>query len=160
MLDFLHYYGEILDYQQFGIMCAKPGQPTDSSNFYHLIPEIVYRSTQVPCIDDPLNPQNNVGKSTFQFCDIQKIFKVGYQAAFLGCFCDCHYQDHKKDDTKTENMSLSSQPFVNTQNGRNHPVYKPATGEKISDIIYQDENNQKQQMSVENLYLNERIPAS
>ena len=66
LLDFLHYYGEILQYHDYGIMCRKPNDLTESNNFYSLIPEItMYQANKVPCIDDPLNPQNNVGKSTF-----------------------------------------------------------------------------------------------
>ena len=72
LLDFLHHYGEV--HCNAAIMCRRPGENSDSSisNFYTRVPEISqgFMTTDVPCIDDPLNPQNNVGKSTFHFKDI------------------------------------------------------------------------------------------
>ena len=51
-------------------------------------------------IDDPLNPSNNVGKSSFKFYEIKVIlillifkqmaFDYSQRVFFLGCFCDCH----------------------------------------------------------------------
>jgi len=46
-------------------MCRRPSDRSESNNFYPRIPESMYQASTVPCIDDPLNPQNNVGKSTF-----------------------------------------------------------------------------------------------
>jgi len=40
LLDFLHYYGEILQYNEYGIMCRKPGDLSESNNFYALIPDM------------------------------------------------------------------------------------------------------------------------
>lgn len=94
LLDFLHYYGEVLQFMEYSVMCRSPGDINEPKNFYPRIPDtMLFTQTQVPCIDDPLNPQNNVAKSSFHFHDIQKIFKVGYQCAFLGCFCDCHFNN-------------------------------------------------------------------
>jgi len=56
LLDFLHYYGEILQYSEYGIMCRRPLDRDDSNNFYPRIPESMYQASTVPCIDDPLNP--------------------------------------------------------------------------------------------------------
>ena len=119
----------------------------------------------MPFINDPLNPQNNVGKSSFQFHDIQKIFKVGYQSAFLGCFCNCHFfknqtspaccqpanpsSDDPPSPTQKSTMSLRSLPFMGNQNMTN-PM---AQGQ----IMYIDENNQTQHMNVESLFVQERI---
>lgn len=65
LLDFLHYYGDVLNFVEYGIMCRKPYDRTEGgSNFYPKIPDGIYQSP-VPCIDDPLSPANNVGKSTF-----------------------------------------------------------------------------------------------
>jgi len=69
LLDFLHYYGEI--HHGSAIMCRKPGDMTECSNFYTRPVENLYMPTEsLCCIDDPLNPQNNVGKSTYQFSEI------------------------------------------------------------------------------------------
>jgi DNA polymerase sigma len=98
LLDFLHHYGEVLKFTEQGIMCRRPGDLSETKNFYPIIPpqDLMYpHQSSVPFIDDPLNPNNNVGKSTFQFLDIQTIFKVGYKSAFMGCFCDCHFSSHR-----------------------------------------------------------------
>jgi hypothetical protein len=55
-------------------------------------------------------------------------------------------------------MSLRSQPFVHGQ--RFHPVFNPAQGEQVPDIIYQDDQGHQCAARVEDLYENERIPAS
>lgn len=71
LLDFLHYYGDVLNFVEYGIMCRKPSDKTEAgSNFYPRIPDGIYSQGVVPCIDDPLSHNNNVGKSTFQFSDI------------------------------------------------------------------------------------------
>lgn len=41
-------------------------------------------------IEDPLNPHNNVGKSSFKFFEIKYALQYAYSVAFIGCFCDCH----------------------------------------------------------------------
>ena len=56
LLDFLHYYGEVLQFHEYNIMCRRPDDHTESNNFYPRIPENIYQATSVPCIDDPLNP--------------------------------------------------------------------------------------------------------
>jgi non-canonical poly(A) RNA polymerase PAPD5/7 len=65
LLDFLHYYGEVLVYHEYGIMCRRPLDRVEAANFYPRLAENLYGPSTVPCIDDPLSPQNNVGKSTF-----------------------------------------------------------------------------------------------
>lgn len=125
LLDFLHHYGEV--HHGAAIMCRKPGDNSESNNFYTRAPEINqgFMTTECPCIDDPLNPQNNVGKSSFHFKEIQKIFKVGYQSAFLGCFCDCHFsrQGH-----------FCQEHVVQEASNPCHPVYTPSSGESIPQI--------------------------
>ena len=39
LLDFLHYYGEILQYHDYGIVCRKPGDLNEMNNFYNLMPD-------------------------------------------------------------------------------------------------------------------------
>lgn len=57
-------------FNDYGICCRKPGDMTESQNFYNIMPDQMqqmnmYQVNKVPFIDDPLNPHNNVGKSTF-----------------------------------------------------------------------------------------------
>ena len=137
-------------------MCSKPGyQNEGQNNFYNLnlggLPEFIngFNNTKSPHIDDPLNPQNNVGKSSYLFEDIQKIFKVGYQSAFLGCFCDCHNQpkiSKGQPESQDKNIYLKSQQFNSDQH---FPVFQLGAGEQVATIVYQDEYGQRQVCSVD-----------
>lgn len=144
LLDFLHYYGEI--HHGNAIMCRKPGDVADCPNFYtRPLGLDVYMATESPCcIDDPLNPQNNVGKSTYQFSEIQKIFKVGYQSAFLGCFCDCHFLRHNQGQQNGLEVgdATTGIPLAPGQSQMYHPVFITAQGEQIPKVCYQDESGQ------------------
>jgi non-canonical poly(A) RNA polymerase PAPD5/7 len=43
LLDFLHYYGEVLDFQTYGIFCRKPLDRTEGvANFYPRLTEALY----------------------------------------------------------------------------------------------------------------------
>lgn len=42
-------------------------------------------------IVDPLNKQNNVAKSTFQFISIKMAFLIAYMVTKEDCECGCHY---------------------------------------------------------------------
>jgi hypothetical protein len=43
LLDFLHYYGEILDYLTYGIFCRKPNDRGEQTpNFYPRLSENLY----------------------------------------------------------------------------------------------------------------------
>jgi hypothetical protein len=57
-------------------------------------------------IEDPINTQNNVGKSAFQFDKIKEIFKISYNLAFIGCFCACH-------ETAVAHSCLNAQGSLN-----------------------------------------------
>ena len=51
-------------------------------------------------IDDPLNPHNNVAKSSFKFEDIKISFNFTYNMSFIGCYCDCHNDKMHLEDVK------------------------------------------------------------
>jgi len=63
-MDFLYYY-VIFDEKNTGIYTCSPGKKPEKSNQYQLI-QVLYNMSVVQ-IDDPLNPHNNVGKSSFNF---------------------------------------------------------------------------------------------
>ena len=42
-------------------------------------------------IVDPLNSNNNVGKSTFQYMKIKMMFLIALQSLKEDCCCECHY---------------------------------------------------------------------
>lgn len=89
LLEFLKYYAE-LDVKKFAIACSTPGNPNSRLNTYPAMEvENAFNSlfnTQI-FIDDPLNMNNNVGKSAFRYQHIRSIFNMTYNTAFLGCSC-------------------------------------------------------------------------
>lgn len=106
----------------------------------------------MPNIDDPLSAANNVGKSTYQFADIQKIFKVGYTSAFMGCFCDCHFdRGVYTDPHKTTNKIVQISSL--------HPVFQVEGGEPAV-IQFLDENNEQQTAPISSLYFHEKVVPS
>ena len=58
-------------------------------------------------IIDPLNPDNNVGKNTRQFKNIQLAFIIAAIAAKEECECGCHYEtEYLNDHMKMEHCIL------------------------------------------------------
>ncbi len=48
-------------------------------------------ANESPTILDPLKNDSNVTKSTYQFREIQEIFKIAHQSASVGCYCNSHF---------------------------------------------------------------------
>ena len=40
---------------------------------------------------DPLNSNNNVGKSSFQYMNTKMMFLIALQSLKEDCCCECHY---------------------------------------------------------------------
>lgn len=91
LLEFLKYYAE-LDVKKFAIACSTPGAPNSRLNTYPMIDfdqnvslfvtltlQLQFNhlfNTQI-YIDDPLNQNNNVGKSAFRYQHIRVSFAIG-----------------------------------------------------------------------------------
>lgn len=65
LLDFLSFYGHF-DAEATGIYTFLPNKKPDRHNHYSLLQNFIFQNNSVQ-IDDPLNYNNNVGKSSFNF---------------------------------------------------------------------------------------------
>ena len=86
----LGHYGIFFDYTNYVIITYPVNDKSDSNekdNTYQFIP-----NTHELIIVDPLNKQNNVAKSTFQFMNIKMGFLIAFMVAKEDCECGCHYE--------------------------------------------------------------------
>ena len=89
-LNVLGHYGIFFDYNNYVIITYpvnEKGDGGDKDNTYQFIP-----NTHELIIVDPLNKQNNVAKSTFQFMNIKMGFLIAFMVAKEDCECGCHYE--------------------------------------------------------------------
>lgn len=54
---------------------------------------IRFQQVQELVIVDPLNRNNNVGKSSFNYVQIKMAFLIGFVVSHEECECCCHYND-------------------------------------------------------------------
>ncbi|MCQ2819826.1 MAG: nucleotidyltransferase domain-containing protein [archaeon] len=92
-LNFLGHYGIYFDYQKYIIMTYPPDR--NAAGLFNLPgTDALFQlgpSTHDLIIVDPLNSQNNVARSTFQFMNIKMAFMISYMVAKEDCECGCHY---------------------------------------------------------------------
>ena len=89
-LNVLGHYGIFFDYNNYVIITYPVNAKNDNidkDNTYQFIP-----NTHELIIVDPLNKQNNVAKSTFQFMNIKMGFLIAFMVAKEDCECGCHYE--------------------------------------------------------------------
>ena len=94
-LNVLGHYGIFFDYNNYVIITYpvdEKADMNDKENTYQFIP-----NTHELIIVDPLNNQNNVAKSTFQFMNIKMGFLIAFMVAKEDCECGCHYEFLKND---------------------------------------------------------------
>ncbi len=72
LIDFLYSYSHF-ESETFGISAYLPGKKPEKPNHYSLIQFLMLQSHTIQ-IDDPLNPHNNVGKSSFRFDEIKVLY--------------------------------------------------------------------------------------
>ena len=104
-LNVLGHYGIFFDFNKF-IIITYPVYPikdeqNDKDYGYHL-----GSNSHELIIIDPLNKQNNVAKSTFQFMNIKMAFMIAYMVAKEDCECGCHYSIIKNKHLSTEHCIL------------------------------------------------------
>ena len=104
-LNVLGHYGIFFDYNKF-IIITYPVYPikdeqNDKDYGYHL-----GSNSHELIIIDPLNKQNNVAKSTFQYMNIKMAFMIAYMVAKEDCECGCHYSIIKNKHLSTEHCIL------------------------------------------------------
>ena len=94
-LNVLGHHGIFFDYNNYVIIIYivnEKGDGGDKENTYQFIP-----NTHKLIIVDPLNKQNNVAKSTFQFMNIKMGFLIAFMVAKEDCECGCDYEYLKND---------------------------------------------------------------
>ena len=103
-LNVLGHYGIFFDYNNYVIITYPVNDNNDNSdrdNSYSFVP-----NSHELIIVDPLNKQNNVAKSTFQFMNIKMGFLIAFMVAMEDCECGCHYGCMQNHLDKTEHCIL------------------------------------------------------
>ena len=87
--EFLLHYGIKFDFNKYVILTYKINETNTSTN-----EKDVYNAGQNAkefMIVDPLNDNNNVAKSTFQFMNIKMALLIAFMVIKEDCDCGCHY---------------------------------------------------------------------
>ena len=103
-LNVLGHYGIFFDYNNYVIITYLVDESNDTSdrdNSFSFVP-----NSHELIIVDPLNKQNNVAKSTFQFMNIKMGFLIAFMVAKEDCECGCHYGYMKNKLEKTDHCIL------------------------------------------------------
>lgn len=108
-IKFLGHYGITFDFSKYIIATFPPNDTLaklfntpNQDTFYQLSPTM-----HELIILDPLNSQNNVARSSFQFMNIKMAFMIAYMVAKEDCECGCHYYDINKNKvTETDHFIL------------------------------------------------------
>ena len=103
-LNVLGHYGIFFDYNNYVIityLVDDSNDTNDRDNSYSFVP-----NSHELIIVDPLNKQNNVAKSTFQFMNIKMGFLIAFMVAKEDCECGCHYGCIQNKLEKTDHCIL------------------------------------------------------
>jgi len=103
-LNVLGHYGIFFDYNNYVIITYLVDDTNDTSdrdNSFSFVP-----NSHELIIVDPLNKQNNVAKSTFQFMNIKMGFLIAFMVAKEDCECGCHYGCMQNKLDKTDHCIL------------------------------------------------------
>ena len=109
--EFLFFYGGRMDTNYIDINNINNSMKINKNPFIYIL--------------DPLNNENNVGKTSFKYMEIKFIFLIALQILNEPCFCQCHY--NKKDNTKDkEEHNLLNKIFFGIKRGKfnNFPLNK------------------------------------
>lgn len=88
-INVLGHYGIAFDFTKYVIITYPINNDlveNDKDNFYSF-----GQNMHELIIVDPLNRQNNVAKSTFQYMNIKMAFMIAFMVAKEDCECGCHY---------------------------------------------------------------------
>jgi non-canonical poly(A) RNA polymerase PAPD5/7 len=103
-LNVLGHYGIFFDYNNYVIityLLDESNESSDRDNSFSFGP-----NSHELIIVDPLNKQNNVAKSTFQYMNIKMGFLIAFMVAKEDCECGCHYGCMQNKLDKTEHCIL------------------------------------------------------
>ena len=104
-LNVLGHYGIFFDFNKF-IIITYPVYPIKDDNNEKETSFPFINNSHELIIIDPLNKQNNVAKSTFQFMNIKMAFMIAYMVAKEDCECGCHYGIIQNKHFSTEHCIL------------------------------------------------------
>ena len=101
--EFLFFYGGRMDTNYIDINNINNSMKINKNPFIYIL--------------DPLNNENNVGKTSFKYMEVKFIFLIALQILNEPCFCQCHY--NKKDNTKDkEEHNLLNKIFFGIKRGK------------------------------------------
>ena len=109
--EFLFFYGGRMDTNYIDINNINNSMKINKNPFIYIL--------------DPLNNENNVGKTSFKYMEVKFIFLIALQILNEPCFCQCHY--NKKNNTKVkEEHNLLNKIFFGIKRGKfnNFPLNK------------------------------------
>ena len=109
--EFLFFYGGRMDTNYIDINNINNSMKINKNPFIYIL--------------DPLNNENNVGKTSFKYMEVKFILLIALQILNEPCFCQCHY--NKKDNTKDkEEHNLLNKIFFGIKRGKfnNFPLNK------------------------------------
>ena len=109
--EFLFFYGGRMDTNYIDINNINNSMKINKNPFIYIL--------------DPLNNENNVGKTSFKYMEVKFIFLIALQILNEPCFCQCHY--NKKNNTKDkEEHNLLNKIFFGIKRGKfnNFPLNK------------------------------------
>lgn len=87
-VKFLEHFGLCFDFSKYVIL-TYPINDTNSNNAFEQ--DINFGNTHELIIVDPLNKQNNVAKTSYQFNNIKMAFMIAFMVTKEDCECGCHY---------------------------------------------------------------------
>jgi non-canonical poly(A) RNA polymerase PAPD5/7 len=104
-INVLGYYGIIFKFNKYIIITYPVNNDNINGNDKDLSYSLGNNSHELIIID-PLNKQNNVAKSTFQYMNIKMAFMIAYMVAKEDCECGCHYEGIQNKLSETEHCIL------------------------------------------------------
>ena len=104
-INVLGYYGIIFKFNKYIIITYPVNNDNINGNDKDLSYSLGNNSHELIIID-PLNKQNNVAKSTFQYMNIKMAFMIAYMVAKEDCECGCHYEGIQNKIFETEHCIL------------------------------------------------------
>ena len=104
-INVLGYYGIVFNFNKFIIITYPVNNDNINGNDKELSYSLGSNSHELIIID-PLNKQNNVAKSTFQYMNIKMAFMIAYMVAKEDCECGCHYEGIQNKLSETEHCIL------------------------------------------------------
>ena len=105
-LNILGYYGILFDFNKFIIITYPVNKDNNNVENDKNFSYSFGTNNHELLIIDPLNKNNNVAKSTFQYMNIKMAFMIAFMVAKEDCECGCHYQGIQNKLFDTEHCIL------------------------------------------------------